>query len=296
MDLNQSAVFVKVVQAGSFSAAARQLGLPVSTVSHRVAALEQRLGVTLLQRSTRRLKLTEVGELYFQHAVTGLGHMLEAEAAVSESVGEPAGLLRVSAPADIGDHILVGIMAAMRQHYPKIHLELVLADRYMDLIGEGVDVAIRTGLLRDSSLVAKKVGVARWVPFVSPSYLEAMPPLNTPQALRQHRCLQFTPLGRDSWTLANQQETVTVSLSGEVLINDIRVIRSMVLAGEGVGLLPLYLCRNECETGALVHVLNEWHAKSDPIHLVYPRQRFIPPKLRAFVDLAGPLLSQHLGD
>lgn len=294
MDLNQTAVFVKVVQAGSFSAAARLLGLPTSTVSHRVATLEKRLGVTLLQRTTRRLKLTEVGELYFQHAVTGLGHMLEAEAAVSESVGEPAGLLRVTAPADIGDHILAGLLSAMRQRYPKIRIELVLLDRYVDLIAEGIDVAIRTGALKDSSLIARHVGTTRWVAFASPAYLATSPPLDAPQSLRQHSCLQFTPLGKDSWTLIHQKSSVTVPLNGEIIVNDIRVIRSMALAGQGVALLPLYLCREECAAGNLVQVLPDWHAKADPLHLVYPRQRFIPPKLRAFVDLATAELSRWL--
>lgn len=290
MDFNQAAVFVKVVQAGSFSAAARLLGLPVSTVSNRVATLEKRLGVTLLQRTTRRLKLTEAGALYFQHAAAGLGHLLEAEAAVTESVGEPTGLLRVTAPADVGDHILSGILTRMRRQHPKVRIELVLMNRYVDLVAEGVDVAIRTGDLKDSSLIARQVGIARWVPFAAPGYLASAPPLDTPQALRHHTCLQFTPLGKEAWTLSGPRGEVVIPLSGQVMANDVRVVRSMVLAGEGVALLPRYLCREECAAGALVQVLPEWHAKADPLHLVYPRQRFMPPKLRAFVDLATDAL------
>lgn len=294
MDFNEAAVFVKVVDAGSFSAAARLLGLPTSTVSTRVARLERRLGVTLLQRTTRHLNLTDAGGLYYQHAATGLGYMLDAEAAVTESTGEPKGVLRVTAPADIGDELLADIVRQMHRRYPKVGINLVLVSSYVDLIAEGVDVAIRTGSLKDSTLIAKSVGLARWVPFASPDYLESAPPLDAPQALRHHCCLQFTPLGKDAWTLTDSQGSVVVPMSGQVMVNDVRVIRSMALAGEGVALLPTYLCRDECTQGELVRVLPEWHAKADPVHLVYPHQHFIPPKLRAFVDLAALELATWL--
>ncbi len=294
MDLNQAAVFVKVVQAGSFSAAARRLGLPTSTVSHRVMTLEKRLGVTLLQRTTRRLHLTEAGELYFAHAATGLGHMLDAEAAVTEALGEPSGRLRVTAPADLGDRILAGLMTRMRREQPKVQVEMLLTDRYVDLVAEGVDVAIRTGHLKDSSLIARQLGVARWEPVASPDYLNAAPPLDSPQSLRHHCCLQFTPLGKDAWTLTNDQGSIVVPLPGQVMVNDIRVVRAMAIAGEGVALLPRHLCREACEAGRLVQVLPAWHAKADPIHLVHPRQRFMPPKLRAFIDLAAATLRDSL--
>lgn len=294
MDLNETAVFVKVVEAGSFSAAARLLGLPTSTVSTRVARLEKRLGVTLLQRTTRRLHLTDTGELYYRHASTGLGHMLDAEAAVTESTGEPRGLLRVTAPADLGDALLAAIVHQLRRHHPKISLEMLLMNRHVDLVAEGVDVAIRTGALKDSTLIAKKVGVARWSAFASPAYLEGAAPLKSPEELRHHCCLQFTPLGKESWTLTGKTSSVTVPMAAQVLINDVRVIRSMALAGEGVALLPLYVCREDCSDGRLVRILPEWHARTDPVHLVYPRQRFMAPKLRAFVDLASRELAAWL--
>src|SRR5574343_3928 len=295
MALDEAAVFVKVVDAGSFSAAARLLGLPTSTVSTRVARLERRLGVTLLQRTTRRLSLTDAGSLYYQHAATGLGHMLDAEAAVTESAGEPKGLLRVTAPADIGDALLADIVRQMHRRYPQVGIDLLLVSHYVDLVAEGVDVAIRAGSLKDSTLIAKHVGLARWVPFASPDYLVSAPPLDAPQALRHHCCLQFTPLGKESWTLSGQAGSVTVPLPGLVMINDVRVVRAMMLAGEGVALLPEYLCRVECAAGSLVRLLPEWHAKAGPVHLVYPRQRFMPPKLRAFIDLAAEELGCWLG-
>lgn len=282
------------MQAGSFSAAARLLGLPTSTVSHRVMALEQRLGVTLLQRTTRRLHLTEAGELYFAHAATGLGYMLDAEAALTEALGEPNGRLRVTAPADIGDHLLARIMTRMRRQYPKVQVEMMLTDRYVDLVAEAVDVAIRAGALKDSSLIAKPVGIAHWQPLASPAYLASAAPLDTPQSLRHHCCLQFTSLGRDAWTMTNAEGSVVVPMSGQVMVNDIQVVRAMAVAGDGIALLPTYLCRQECDSAQLIRVLPEWHAQADPIHLVYPRQRFMPPKLRVFIDLAAEELRSSL--
>lgn len=294
MDLNEAAVFVRVVQAQSFSAAARQLELPVSTVSSRVARLEKRLGVTLLLRTTRRLQLTDAGRLFFEHASIGLAHLLEAEDAVSEVATAPSGRLRVTAPADIGDHILSAILCGMRNQYPDISVELVLVDRYVDLIAEAVDVAIRTGPLQDSTLIARNVGAVRWVAFASPAYLARSAALDSPQALRHHCCLQFTPLGRDQWTFRRSRASVTAPMPGRVMVNDIRLISAMVLAGEGVALLPTYLCRPACDEGKLVHVLPEWHARLDPIHIVYPQQRFVPHRVRVFVELAAQELRRAL--
>lgn len=223
MDFNEAAVFVKVVQAGSFSSASRLLGLPTSTVSTRVARLEKRLGVTLLQRTTRRLHLTDAGDLYFQHAATGLGHMPDAEAAVTESAGEPKGLLRVTASADVGDFILANVINRMLRRYPLVSIDMVLMNRYVDLVAEGVDVAIRTGNLKESTLIARNVGVARWVAFASPDYLQSAPSLNSPQELRHHCCLQFTPLGKESWTLSGPQGGLVIPMSWQVMVNDVRI-------------------------------------------------------------------------
>lgn len=296
MDLNESAVFVKVVQAGSFSAAARQLGLPTSTVSTRVSRLERRLGVTLLQRTTRRLNLTELGELYFQHAAQGLGQMLEAEAAVTASSGEPRGRLRVTAPADFGDTVLVCLLERLREAYPQVSVDLLLTDSYLDLVAEGVDVAIRAGELRDSTLIAKRVGIACWALFASPDYLEGSPPLASPAGLRRHRCLQFTSFGKEQWNLSNRKSDVTVPMEGNLIVNDLGVIRLMTLDGQGIGLLPTYICREDVQAGKLIRVLPKWQARADPVHLVYPRQRFVPPKLRVFVDIAAQVLNELLGE
>lgn len=294
MDLNEAAVFVKVVQAGSFSGAARLLGLPISTVSTRVARLERRLGMTLLQRTTRRLRLTEVGEIYYQHASAGVSQMLEAEAAVTASADEPKGLLRITAPTDLGEAILPRLISRLRLAYPKIDVELVLTERFVDLVAEGIDVAIRVGTLHDSTLIAKQVGVSLWVLFASQGYLKAAPQLVKPQHLCKHSCLQFASLGREQWTLTNTKGSVTVPMKGQIITNDIRVIQKMVIEGQGIALLPTYLSRSERKKGQLIPVLPEWRARVDPVHLIYPQQRFLPQKTRVFLDMAEPEMRKFL--
>ncbi len=296
MDFNEAAVFVKVVQAGSFSAAARQLGLPTSTVSTRVARLEQRLGITLLQRTTRRLSLTEAGTAYYHHASMGLSYMLEAEAAIDEARQQPQGRLKITAPADLGDSLLAGLVEHTQREYPALELELLLTDRYIDLVADGIDVAIRTGELRDSSLVAKSLGVIRWEMFASRDYLNQAERLLEPQDLHAHHCVQFTPLGRDAWDLSSDHNHIIIPLRGRMLANSIGVVKAMAIKGQGVALLPTFICKPELACGDLVHVLPGWRGKADPVHLVYPKQRFMPPKLRAFIDLAQAELKSWFND
>jgi DNA-binding transcriptional LysR family regulator len=295
MNLNETAVFVKVVQAGSFSAAARQLALPVSTVSTQVARLEKRLGTMLLQRTTRHLSLTEAGDMYFREAELGLGHMLEAEAAVTSTTSEAKGLLRITAPADIGDALLAGLACRVRRSHPMVDVEMLLTDRYVDLVAEGVDAAIRTGVLKDSSLVAKQVGVAIWALYASPEYIRLGQRITKPQDLRKHPCMQFTPFGKEHWTLFNESASVTVPFNGRITVNHVGIIRTMALSSEGIGLLPTYLCRKESEDGKLVRVLPDWYVKADPVSLVYPRQKFVSTKLRIFLDIAASELHDLLG-
>lgn len=293
MDFNETAVFVKVVQAGSFSSAARQLGLPTSTISTRVSRLEKRLGTTLLQRTTRRLSLTEAGTIFYQHASIGLGYMLEAETAIDEARQQPQGKLKITAPADLGDSLLADLIEHTQREFPALELELLLTDRYIDLVADGVDVAIRTGELRDSSLIAKSLGTIRWALFAHQDYLKQASPLDVPQDLHSHHCVQFTPLGRDVWNLNSNQNSLSIPMQGRTMANNIGVVKAMTENQQGVALLPTFICKQSIISGKLVRVLPDWYGKADPVHLVYPKQRFMPPKLRAFIDLAQDKLKSH---
>lgn len=286
MDFNEAAVFVKVVQAGSFSAAARQLGLPTSTVSTRVARLEQRLGVTLLQRTTRRLHLTEAGKLYYEHAATGLGYLLQAESALDASRHQPQGTLRITAPADLGDALLGSFVQQVQATYPQLALELLLTERYVDLVAEGVDAAIRTGELRDSSLIAKSLGRIQWALFASPEYLAQAGEVLQPADLSAHRCIQFTPMGRHHWELQHETTSLRIPLAAATLVNSIGVVRAMAEHAQGVALLPTFICQPAVDAQRLQRVLPSWRGQADAVHLVYPKQRFMPPKLRGLIELA----------
>lgn len=296
MDFNETAVFVKVVQARSFSDAARQLGLPTSTISTRVSRLEARLGITLLQRTTRRLSLTEAGAVYYQHASLGLGYMLDAEAAIDEARQKPQGKLKITAPADLGDGFLANLLEHTQREFPDLELELLLTDRYVDIVADGVDVAIRTGQLRDSSLIAKSLGTIRWGLFANRNYLKQALPLEVPQDLHAHRCVQFTPLGRDAWNLSSGQNELSIPMGGRTMANNICVVKAMAENEQGVALLPTFTCKQSITSGKLVRVLPDWQGKADPIHLVYPQQRFMPPKLRVFIDLAQEKIRSHFID
>jgi DNA-binding transcriptional LysR family regulator len=291
VDLNDTLVFVRVAQAGSFSAAARLMGMPVSTLSVRVSRLEQRLGVTLLQRTTRRLNLTEAGQAYLQQAARGVEEIAQAEAQIDAGKHEVQGLLRITLPIDMGDEQLLEILSNYRARHPGVSVELVFSDARLDLVEQGLDVALRAGELADSSLVARQIGQARWAPFAHPDYLKRAPALRQPRDLAHHAALCFSPLGREHWTLMRGKTQVNVPLQSAFAANDMRMIRQLALNAQGVALLPDYVFRREVDHGHLVPLLPGWHARTDPIHLVYPSQRYVPAKLRHFIDEAGPAIS-----
>lgn len=287
MDLNAIRIFVKVVQAGSFVRAARQLGMPNSTASAKLAALEKRLHVTLLQRTTRKLRLTEAGETYYQHCLRALDEISLAETHINTARQEAQGLLRVTAPVDFGNMCLAGLVATFKQKFPKVALDFVFSNQVLDLVAEGIDVAIRAGRLQDSGLTAKKLGFAHWLPFASPAYLKRAGTPTHPKELGQHDCLQFTRLGDGKWELTRGSTTVRVSVRHYIAANDINLGKTLCVAGYGLALLPTFACHPEIESGALVRVFPEWASRSDPIHIVYPGQKFVDPKVRAFTTVAA---------
>ncbi len=296
MDLNETKVFVKVVQAGSFNKAGKELGMPNSTVSAKVASLERRLGVTLLQRTTRKLNLTQAGETYFQKGLQALDEIAQAEQEVSSFQNEPSGTLRITAPTDMGKDPLVGLVSGLSKKFPKLKLEFIFTNRYVDLIAENIDVAIRAGKLKDSGLIARKLGEATWAPYASASYLNQSKPLNHPKDLKNHDCLAFTPLGDDQWKLSNGKTTVSLSVDCRIVGNDLSLMKALVTAGKGIALLPISLCQKEAQGGRLKRVLPDWHANQDPVHLVYPQQKFTAPKLKGFLEIAPDVLKTTFKD
>ena len=285
-DLDAVAVFVKVVQAGSFSRAAKQLGMPNSTVSACVSRLEKRLGVTLLQRTTRRSRLTEAGESSFRLAAQAVDDLASAEANIGAAQAEPQGALRITAPVDIAADWFSEMTADFRRHYPKIDIEFVFTDQALDMLAERIDVALRAGRLRDSRLVARRVGFGYWMLFASRPYLRKAGTPSNPRQLLGHSLLQFAKLGREHWRLSRGSSVSTIPLPRNVLANDANLVRRLALAGNGIALLPIHMCREDVRAGRLVRVLPEWAGRTDPVHVIYVSQKFVPAKVRAFVDYA----------
>lgn len=286
MDLNEVFVFIKVVQEGSFSQAAKKLGMPNSTVSAKVSSLEKRLGVTLIQRTTRKLSITEPGKAYFKRCMQGLEEIESAETELANVQGEPQGLLRITGPVELGSSILPEILSEFAQKHPKVRTEVILTDRRVDLLAESVDLAIRAGELKDSTLIAKRLGSAYFVPVASPRYLKAKGTPTHPRDLRQHSCLVYTPLGIDEWKLTSSKGSFNVPLPGRIIANDLRMIKTLVQRSEGIALLPTHICFEEVQSGKLVRILPEWRTAVSPVHFVYPAQRYVTPKLSVFMELA----------
>ncbi|WP_408097722.1 LysR family transcriptional regulator [Peredibacter sp. HCB2-198] len=294
IDLNEILVFIKVVQTGSFTHAAKHLGMPISTVSARVSSLEKRLGVTLLQRTTRQLKLTQAGHSYYEQSLRGLEEIQKAETDVTSNLAEPQGDLRITAPIFLANTLMPKVICESMKKYPKIKIELILQDRAVDLIAEGVDLAIRAGDLKDSTLIAKKLGIVHFSAFATSGYLKNKGPINHPKDLQEHVCLQFAPLGRHEWSFSNGKSRVNVPLKGKLVIDDLSMIKSLALSGNGVALLPTYICEEEVKKGRLVPLLTEWKSHSRAIHFVHPPQKFPSPKLKAFLELASDQIKEQL--
>lgn len=290
-------VFVRVVESGSFSAAAREAGSTQSRISKQVAALEQDLGARLLHRTTRALALTDEGERYFQEARRLVSEIAEAESLVHAGQQQLRGWLRVAASGGFGRLHVLPLVQTFLQRHPGVRIDLRLSDGFVDLVEQGIDLAVRVGHLSDSSLVARRVGTTtrRLVAhreLVRRLEQHGPPPPRAPEDLLQHDCLVYTALAaRNTWTfIAAEGAGVpagterSVRVEGSLQTDSSEVIRAAVLAGMGIGYSPDWLFRQELARGEVVQLMPAWQAPSLPIHLVCPAQRQQAAKVRAFSD------------
>ena len=291
MDLDGIAVFVKVVQAGSFSQAAKLLNMPNSTVSAKVAALEKRLGVTLLQRTTRRLHLTEAGEGYFRRCMTALEELQTAENELAIERSETKGVLRLTAPVELGRSALPPVLDVLMKRHPAIKIDLIITNRLVDLVAENIDVAVRAGPLKNSGLIAKRFVLGQFGLWASPSYLKNNSVPRNPDELKEHDCLRFAPFTGRKLQLTNGRERAQIALAGRITADDFEALRALAVLGWGIALLPSFLCAEEAKERKLVSVLPNWRGESVSVSVVYPAQRFVSPKIRAFITAAEELWS-----
>ncbi len=282
MDLNDVAVFVQVVRAGSFTGAARELDMQKSSVSRKVSALEERLSTRLLQRTTRKLHLTDEGRTFFEYAERAVSAIDEAQLALLGMHAAPRGLLRITAPLNFG--FLGPIVAAFLQANPDVEIEMSCSDRVVDLVDERFDLAIRAGPLPDSALIARRLGSLPKSLFASPAYLAREGTPTTPEALASHACLAFGASKRASFVLLGQAARREISFVPRLVANDYDLLRAATLAGLGIALLPTPDCERALRDGELEILLPEWSSEETPLHAVYPSTLHLSTAVRAFVD------------
>lgn len=284
--LSDIAVFVQVVRSGSFTAAAGRLALSKSVVSKYVTRLEDRLGARLLNRTTRQLSLTEVGQTFFERSQRALGEIEEAEAEVSRLQAEPRGELRLSSPMTFGILHVAPLLPAFQARYPEVTVDMVLDDRKTDLVDEGFDLAIRIGELPDSSLVARRLGPCRHVVCGSPEYFARHGVPQSPGDLADHPALTYRYQDAPAeWRLVGRDgDYHQVAINSRLQMNNSLALREALLQGAGVTLTPTFVVGADIQTGRLMVILREYKALEVSIYAVYPQRKHLSPKVRAFVD------------
>ena len=282
-------IFVKVVEANSFSVAARQLRIPKTTVSAKVAGLEKRLGIRLIQRSTRKLRVTEAGKTYFRHCAIAVREVELAEAALQSTKGRPSGVLKVTAPLEIGHSVLPRIAHAFASKYPDVSLELMVTNRLVDLVDEGVDLAIRwAGALKDSSLIARRFFEAHTNLWTSPRYLEALGAPNHPRDLAK-AAFVIHPLANPTVVLTNGNSDFPLKMTGRFRADAPETTRALIELGEGIAWLPDFLATDASKAGNLVPALRDWRPKEHDrgtFHFVYAGRGYALPKVESFIQTA----------
>jgi len=276
IDLNRVAVFHRVVEAGSFTAAAADLGLRKSSVSRSVAALEADLGIRLLQRTTRKLSLTDAGRAYHDRARDALAGLEAAREAASALGTEPRGLVRITAPVDLAG-ALAGATAPFLRAHPAVHVEALLTSRLVDMVREGFDLAVRAGVLVDSSLLARRLGATDFGLFASPAYLDAAGRPRRLADLAGHECVLYRAGGRTAtWRLSGPRGEERVTVRGRFDTDEYGAVRAMVASGFGIALAPIFMFAPHVDRGELERVLPRLALQGAAMHVVWPSRRFEP--------------------
>lgn len=297
-DLNALIIFAKVVDASSFSEAARRLRIPLSTVSRKVAELEKQLGVRLMERSTRQLRLTDVGAEVLAQAQKGIEISEAVDSLVSNQLTEVRGAVRCSAPPSISDSVLVPIITAFQTSYPEVSVQVLVTDRFVDHIAEGIDLVFRVGPLEDSALVARKVLGYRHRLVASPEYLENREVPKKPGDLLKHRLLTFSSWNpQGSWTLIAGNKKETIKFYPYIAMNDYAGLAKSLVSGSGIGELPPIVSPNLIAKGKLVEIMPKWRFPAVDISLVHLGNRHMPRPVRLFKEFAiqmAPVLFERL--
>jgi DNA-binding transcriptional LysR family regulator len=291
--LEATSTFLAVVEAGSLSAAARRLKTPLTTVSRKISELESHLRTKLFSRSSRQLVLTDAGNSYLAACKRILADVTEAERTASGEYTAPTGELTVTTPIGLGRTILIPILADFLREYPDIKARLIPTDRELSLVQEHIDVGVRIGALPDSSLIAIPVGTTRRAVCASPAYLAAHGAPRSPEDLAKHDCITYAAFGAsDVWTFVRDNATIAVPVNTRLVVGSAEAAYAAARAGIGITIAFAYQLQAAPEGGALTTVLDDFQPALRPVNLVYAANRFLPIKVRAFLDFATPRLKR----
>jgi len=284
-------IFVRVVKAGNFSAVARELSTTQPTISKKITHLEKELGVKLLRRSSREQELTEAGRAYFQRCQRILDEIDEAESIVRQQTVAPQGTLRITTPVDFSHSILAPLLRDFLQLYPDIYVDLILDNREIDLVAEGVDVAIRVGELKDSALFAKPVAESYFCMVASPAYLEQHGTPASPEDLKHHNCISYSL--RRVWEIVKNEESISLPVSSNMRCNNGDMILESVLIGSGLAILPYWLVYKKLNAGTLKQIMPQATPGFVPISAVYLDKKYLPLKVQSFIDFFSQWSKAH---
>ncbi|KAA1004899.1 LysR family transcriptional regulator [Paraburkholderia panacisoli] len=289
--LNDMALFVEVVKAKSFRGAAEATGVPNSTLSRRISALEKAIGLRLLHRTTRKIELTEAGQLYFERSRRIVDEARLAHEQLGEMLAQPVGVLHASLPVDFANIFLAPLLAEFARRYPGISFEFDLTPRLVDLVTEHVDIAIRMGEPQSSNLIARQLAQLPRYLYASPGYIEHHGEPGEPADLLQHECVRLSPEEVNGWILHKEQETVEIAVGGRFLLNSVGMIRRLATLDLGIAVLAEEIAAEDVASGLLRRVMPAWQASPVPVYAI-TETRLLPAKTQRFIEF----LREHLGE
>lgn len=281
--LNDMALFVEVVKAGGFRRAADAVGMPNSTVSRRISGLEKAIGLRLLHRTTRKIELTEAGQIYFDRCKRIVDEAKLAHEQLGEMLAQPSGVLKASLPVDFANIYLAPLITEFARRYPGITFDFDLTPRLVDLVSEPFDVAIRMGSPPSSNLIARHLADLPCCLYASPRYLAEYGEPGDPSDLAQHECLAFRATKSSVWSLHNADEVIDVAVGGRFLVNSVGMIHKLATLDQGVAILPAEIVAEDLAQGRLRRILPEWEGPSTPVYAM-TETRLLPAKTRRFIE------------